>query len=156
MSSLILPLMFMHRSGSLPLLLRMIQRISMWTWCWKCPTTLKAPWVLCSLPPHSLIGGQPHSCVHMRGYMLCFVLYCSEDDYDVFGLWRKNTVAGKLSSKELPKHKQKCKQLGRAQEQGYQGAEVCLMTSFTFFYSRTFKEDPQVYHKTIKVSWNRT
>ena len=38
----------------------------------------------------------------MRGYMLCFALYCSEDDYDVFGLWRKNTVAGKLSSKKLP------------------------------------------------------
>lgn len=49
----------------------------------------------------------PHSCVHMRGYMLCFALYCSEDDYDVFGLWRKNTVAGKLSSKELSKDKQK-------------------------------------------------
>lgn len=46
--------------------------------------------------------------------MLCFALYCSEDDYDVFGLWRKNTVAGKLSSKELSKDKQKWKQLVRA------------------------------------------
>ena len=50
-------------------------------------------------------------CTHAS--LQCFTLCCSEDDYDVFGLWRKNTVAGKLSyssSKELPKCKQAARQ----------------------------------------------
>ena len=58
------------RSGSLPPLPRMILTTSTWTWPWKCPTTLKTPWVLSSSPPPSLTGRAAIGTVNLGVYRL--------------------------------------------------------------------------------------